>query len=164
MNYKTVFFLFPLLLGTFSSARSQVPEHGTCCSEAIAEQEVKPIEIVKNFIYDLADPDIAEDVVLSQHVLTTNMDAELLDYLIASLQEIRINLLSKNLEDIHFLNYRDLPSKETADIDPEGKDVGNMFFLKHKSRQVVALYVDQGKIASFTLVSKGRNKAHFVTY
>lgn len=158
--------LFLLLITAFIlslPAKGQVAD-SSCCAEPVKEQTADPMKVVNDFIYDLADPNIALDVILSKHVLITKSDDELLDYLIASLQEIRLNLMSKNLNDIQFLNYRDLPRKETADIDPEGKNTAYMFFLRHRTRQVVALYVDQGKIASFTLVSKGRNKAHFVTY
>lgn len=132
--------------------------------DSLERDVADPADMVEDFIHDLADPSIPADVVLSQYVLVTESNDEMLDYLIASLEEVRINLVSKNLPDINLINYHELPRKETADIDPEGKNVDNMFFLKHRNRHVVAVYVDQGKIASFTLVSKGRNMAHFVTY
>lgn len=122
------------------------------------------LDIAKNFIYDLAAMNIAVDVILSQHVLVKEADDEMYDFLLASLDEIRLNLMSKNVGDIQFIKYTDMPRREVSDIDTEGKDVANMYFLRYRKRQMTSLYIEQGKIASFTLVSKGNNKAHFVTY
>lgn len=65
---------------------------------------------------------------------------------------------------LEFKNYRDLPVREVRDIDPEGLATDQMFFIYHKGRLVTSLYLIDKKIGSFTLVSKGNNLAHFVTY
>lgn len=119
---------------------------------------------VQNFIYDLADLDKPIDVIMSQWVIVDHPSDELYDYLEISLQEIRLNLSSKNVDQIVFKNYRELPIKEVRDIDIEDQDINNMFFLYYKQRLVTSLYVEGDKIRSFTLVSKGDNMAHFVTY
>ena len=126
--------------------------------------EYNSLDIAKNFIYDLADLNIATDIVLSQHVLIREPNDDMLDYLLASLEEIRLNLMSKNVDDIQFVRYTDMPRREISDIDTEDKDVTNMYFLRYRKRQMTALYIEDGKIASFSLVSKGNGKAHFVTY
>lgn len=122
------------------------------------------VAIAKNFIQEIADMDVALDVILSEHVIVRKPNDELYDYLEASLQEIRINLLSKNIDEIQYKRYNELPRKEVRDIDPEGMLVENMVFLYHKNRLLTSLYIEDGKIASFTLVSKGNELAHFVTY
>ena len=122
------------------------------------------LKIIKNFINDLANQEIRTDVILSQHILVNNSSGELYDYLEVSLQEIRINLLSKNLEDILYRSYDQMPPKEVRDIDLENIDSKRVYFLYYKNRQVCAFYLVNDKIASFTLVSKGNNKAHFVLY
>lgn len=119
---------------------------------------------VQDFIDDLADLDKPIDVIMSQWVIVDHPSDELYDYLEISLQEIRLNLSSKNVDQIVFKNYRELPIKEVRDIDIEDQDINNMFFLYYKQRLVTSLYVEGDKIRSFTLVSKGDNMAHFVTY
>ena len=119
---------------------------------------------VQGFIDDLADLDKPIDVIMSQWVIVDHPSDELYDYLEISLQEIRLNLSSKNVDQIVFKNYRELPIKEVRDIDIEDQDINNMFFLYYKQRLVTSLYVEGDKIRSFTLVSKGDNMAHFVTY
>ncbi|NGM60377.1 hypothetical protein G5B30_00470 [Sphingobacterium sp. SGG-5] len=137
---------------------------------SVQAQDVKPQDdsknktIIQSFIADLADNNKAIDVILSQHVLVQHPSDELYDYLEASLMEIRINLMTKRIEDIAYTPYSNMPPKEIRDVDPEGLCTHNMYFLHHKKRQMLAVYVEEGKIGSFTLVSKGGNKAHFVRY
>lgn len=159
---KFLFFLFlsGLAFPVLAQETDRAPHS---CSEHIDSNRAS-IDIAKNFIYDLADLNIATDIVLSQHVLIREADDDMLDYLMASLEEIRLNLMSKNVDDIQFVRYTDMPRREISDIDTEGKDVTNMYFLRYRKRQMTALYVEDGKIASFSLVSKGNSKAHFVTY
>lgn len=122
------------------------------------------IQVIKNFIADLGDENIAVDVVLSQYIKVDHPSNEKYDYLEVSLEEVRINLLYKNIADIQYIPYANMPRKEVRDIDPEKLDINRMYFLQYKKRQVLAVYIDKDKIASFTLVSKGNNLAHFVTY
>lgn len=131
-------------------------------SSSTAEDD---ITLIKSFISDIADETLRPDVILSQHVLLekTETDEEY-DYLEASIEEIRINLQPKNIHEIAYIPFHALPNRETHDIDPEGKPTDKMYFLRYKNRQMLAVYIAQNKIASFTLVSKGDNKAHFVTY
>jgi len=122
------------------------------------------ITLIKDFIYDIADERIRPDVILSRHVLLeeTTTD-EQYDYLEASIEEIRVNLQPKNLDEIEYVPFQALSRRETRDIDPEGKPTEKMYFLRYKKRQMLAVYIAEDKIASFTLVSKG-DRAHFVTY
>jgi len=122
------------------------------------------LSVVKNFIQELANEDIALDIVLSKHVLVDEPTDELYDYLLESLMEIRINLLSRKLAQFQYKNYAQLPRKQLKDIDPEDLNTNQMYFLYYKDRLISSLYIADGKIASFTLVSKGDNLAHFVTY
>ena len=122
------------------------------------------LHILKNFINDLANDEIRADVILSKYVIIENANDELYDYLEVSLDELRINLLSKKIEDIQYIPFAQMPRKDTRDIDLEELDSNRVYFLHYRNRQVVALYLAQDKIASFTLVSKGNNKAHFVLY
>ena len=136
----------------------------THAQEAKSKDYTKDIAIIQSFISDLADNDKAIDVILSQHIRIQQPSDELYDYLEASLMEIRINLITKRIEDIAYTPYSNMPPKEIRDVDPEGLCTHNMYFLHHKKRQMLAVYVEEGKIGSFTLVSKGANKAHFVRY
>jgi len=122
------------------------------------------IQIIKEFINDLANDQIRADVILSKYVIVENANDELYDYLEVSLDELRINLLSKKIEDIQYIPYAQMPRKDIRDIDLEELDSNRVYFLHYRNRQVAALYLEQDKIASFTLVSKGNNKAHFVLY
>ncbi|WP_159634337.1 hypothetical protein [Sphingobacterium composti Ten et al. 2007 non Yoo et al. 2007] len=122
------------------------------------------VEIIKEFIQDLANDDIRVDVILSKYVIIENPNEELYDYLEVSLDEIRINLMSKKIEDIQYIPYAKMPRKDVRDIDLEDFDSSRIYFLYYRNRQVAAIYLEQDKIASFTLVSKGNNKAHFVLY
>lgn len=151
---KRLLFLLAIFLPIISFAQST--EGSPRTNESVA--------IAKNFISDMADLDVALDVILSEKVIVNKPNNELYDYLEASLQEIRINLLSKDIEEIQYKRFNELPRKEVRDIDPEGKLVENMIFLYYKNRLLTSLYVEDGKIASFTLVSKGNELAHFVTY
>ncbi|PRD54391.1 hypothetical protein [Sphingobacterium gobiense] len=130
-------------------------------TEATAQHD---IALIKDFIADIADEKQRPDLILSRHVLLeqTETDEEY-DYLEASIEEIRINLQPKNLNEIEYIPFQALPKRETRDIDPEGKPTDKMYFLWYRKRQMLAVYIAQDKIASFTLVSKG-SKAHFVTY
>ncbi|QQT24271.1 hypothetical protein [Sphingobacterium spiritivorum] len=131
----------------------------------LAQSSDKDLPYIRKFVHDLSVDSIATDVLLSQYVtVNKEVDDDYLDYLVVSLDEVRLNIQNKNINEIEYLNWNQIPKKETRDIDPEGLDVNNMYFLKYKGRQVVALYLENGKIASFTLVSKGNRTAHFVTY
>ncbi|MGX1751698.1 hypothetical protein [Sphingobacterium sp. NPDC055346] len=136
-------------------------EHGDDRTE---EYAVNGRDVATDFIYDLNDNEIALDVILSKWVIVNEPSDELYDYLEVSLEEIRLNLNSKNIEQIEIKNYAELPRKEVRDIDPEDLDVDNMFFVYYKNRLVTSVYVEGDKIGSFTLVSKGNEMAHFVTY
>ncbi|MCA5004553.1 hypothetical protein [Sphingobacterium bovistauri] len=122
------------------------------------------IKIIQNFINDLAKNEIRSDVILSKYVIVENPTDELYDYLEVSLDEIRINLLSKKIEDIQYIPYAQMPRKDVRDIDLEDLNSNRIYFLNYKNRQLLAVYLEQEKLASFTLVSKGNNKAHFVLY
>lgn|SRR5690606_260756 len=148
------FLLWSLPVLSFSQVRPAARE--------IASE--KGLHYVKSFIKDLADEDLALDIILSQHVIVQNPSAELYDYLEASLEEIRINLMAKNIDQITYKAYHELPRKEVSDIDPEELNTNNMYFLYYKDRLVTSIYVMDKKIGSFTLVSKGENLAHFVIY
>lgn len=122
------------------------------------------ITLIKDFISDIADESLRPDVILSRHVLLEQTTAdEEYDYLEASIEEIKINLQLKNLDEIAYIPFQALSKKETYDIDAEGKPTDKMYFLRYKNRQMLAIYIAKDKIASFTLVSKG-DRAHFVTY
>lgn len=122
------------------------------------------IQLIKEFIFDLANDEIRADVILSKYVIIDNPNEELYNYLEVSLDEIRINLMSKKIEDIQYIPYVKMLRKDVRDIDLEDLDSNRIYFLHYRNRQVVAIYLEQDKIASFTLVSKGNNKAHFVLY
>ncbi|MCY4778172.1 hypothetical protein ORI89_00805 [Sphingobacterium sp. UT-1RO-CII-1] len=123
------------------------------------------IQLIKDFIQQVSIETISPDVILNQHVLLkeTSTDEEY-DYLEASIEEIRVNLQTKNIDEIEYLTFNSLPKKETNDIDLEGKSVDHIYFLKYKKRQMLAIYITENKIASFTLVAKENNKARFITY
>jgi hypothetical protein len=119
---------------------------------------------MQSFLRDLADEDKALDVILSQHLIVTDPTDELYDYLEASLEEVRINLMNKKINEINYIPFAKMSRRDVRDIDPEGLDTTKMYFLQYRNRQMLAIYIDEGKIGSFTLVSKGYNKAHFVRY
>ena len=121
-------------------------------------------DIATDFIYDLNNSEIPLDVILSQWVIVEAPSDELYDYLEVSLEEIRLNLSYKNIDQIEIKNYNEMPKKEIRDIDPEGLNVNNMYFIYYKNRLVTSVYVEGEKIGSFTLVSKGNEMAHFVLY
>ena len=148
------FILFSLPVISFSQSTAEESDN---TSE-------KGLQYVKTFIESLADEDQALDVILSQHVIVQHPSDELYDYLEVSLQEIRINLSTKDLSQITYKGYHELPRKEVSDIDPENLNTNNMYFLYYKNRLITSIYVIDKKIGSFTLVSKGENLAHFVTY
>ncbi len=155
-HYLLYFLLF--LSPTISFAQF---EHGDDRTE---EYAVNGRDVATDFIYDLNDNEIALDVILSKWVIVNEPSDELYDYLEVSLEEIRLNLNSKNIEQIEIKNYAELPRKEVRDIDPEDLDVDNMYFVYYKNRLVTSVYIEGDKIGSFTLVSKGNEMAHFVTY
>lgn len=128
------------------------------------QEKKTDLEIIQNFIQDLSNDKIRTDVILSKYIIVENPNDELYDYLEVSLDEIRINLMSKKIEEIQYIPYMQMPRKDVRDIDLEELNSDRVFFLHYKNRQVAALYLEQDKIASFTLVSKGNNKAHFVLY
>lgn len=156
MKHYLLYFL--LLLGPLVTS-AQI-EH----DDQTEEYTFNSRDIATDFIYDLNDNEIALDVILSKWVIVNEPSDELYDYLEVSLEEIRLNLNSKNIDQIEIRNYSELPRKEVRDIDPEDLDVDNMYFVYYKNRLVTSIYVDGDKIGSFTLVSKGNEMAHFVTY
>ncbi|WP_164108871.1 MULTISPECIES: hypothetical protein [Sphingobacterium] len=129
-----------------------------------ATDHPKNIGTIQSFIKDLADENKAVDIVLSKYLIIENPSDEIYDYLEVSLEEVRINLLSKDLKEINYIPYSQMPTKDIKDIDPEDLNTEQMYFLNYRKRQMLAVYIENGKIASFTLVSKGNNKAHFVLY
>ncbi|SKB45680.1 hypothetical protein SAMN05660841_00620 [Sphingobacterium nematocida] len=128
------------------------------------KDHTKNIAIIQSFIKDLANENKAVDIVLSKYLIVENPSDEIYDYLEVSLEEVRINLLSKDIKEINYIPYNQMPTKDIKDIDPEDLDTAQMYFLHYRKRQMLAVYMENGKIASFTLVSKGNNKAHFVLY
>lgn len=122
-------------------------------------------QVMYEFIKDIHDPDIALDVILSSHVHITQVeDQELLEYLLASLEEMRLNLSNRDLKQINFIPFNELPRKKRSEIDPEDLDPEKLYVMYHKDREMYGLYVNEQVIQSFTLVSKGNHQAHFVTY
>lgn len=133
--------------------------------ESPAEKEKNnPTALLKSFIEELANPNIAPDVIMSQYVLIAQPNDEIYDYLEARLEEIRINLLSKDIENIVYTTFQEVPRKETKDIDLEGLNADNIYFLYYNHKQLLGVYIKDNQIASVSLVSKGNNKAHFVLY
>ena len=120
--------------------------------------------ILKTFITKLADENIATDVILSQYLIIEEPSDDMYDYLEVSLDEIRINLMSKNIDEINYIPYNKMPNKEIKDIDLENLNPNDVYFLHYKERQMLAIYLENGKIGSFTLVANGNGKAHFVLY
>lgn len=138
-------------------------------SFSFAQNEQKDITIsdstiLRTFITQVAEDSIAYDVILSQYMIIENPNNDIYDYLEASLGEIRVNLMSKKLEEISYIGYHNMPKKDIKDIDIEDLNPNNIYFLYYKNRQMLALYLEEGKIASFTLVANGKGKAHFVLY
>lgn len=134
-------------------------------AQTSTDKQERDIRIIKDFLLDVADENIRPDLILSKHVrITETSSNEEYDYLEASIDEIRLNLQTKNIQEIAYIPFQSLPKKEVRDIDPEGKPIENMYFLRYKNRQMLAIYIEEDKIASFTLVSKGDKVAHFVTY
>lgn len=131
-----------------------------------AQEKTDPnIQLIKDFIQQVSIDTISPDVILSQHILLKETSTnEEYDYLEASIEEIRLNLQTKNIDEIEYLTFNSLPKKETNNIDLEGKAVDQIYFLKYKKRQMLAIYIAENKIASFTLVVKENNKAQFITY
>lgn len=136
----------------------------TFAQTATVDSNEVDTKVVKSFIAQLADPDIATDIILSQYLVIEEPSDEIYDYLEVSLEEIRINLLTKKIDDIEYIPYHKMARKEIKDIDLEGLDPNRVFFLYYKKSQMLALYLENGKVASFTLVANGQGKAHFVLY
>ncbi|HAF34375.1 MAG TPA: hypothetical protein DCS36_12335 [Sphingobacterium sp.] len=123
------------------------------------------IVVLKRFVQRLHDPSLATDIILSQDLITSKkLNEDLQEYLLASIDEIRINVQSKNINQLEYLSFAQAGRKETSDIDLEGIDPQQVYFVKYLKRFVFAAVIRDRKIASFTLVSKGNNKAHFVFY
>ena len=153
MMLKTTI-IFSLFLSFFSPAFAQSDEATTA----------HDIALIQAFIQDIASDSLRADVILAKHVRIENTHSDdAYDYLEASIDEIRLNLQTKNLAEIDYIPFDELPRRETRDIDPEGKPTDKMYFLWYKNRQMLAVYISDEQIASFTLVSKGR-QAHFITY
>lgn len=132
--------------------------------EVHIDQSKSDTTILHTFIQDLSNPNIAVDIIISQQIVVENPSDELYDYLEVSLEEIRINLLYKNISDIVYTPFLKAARKETKDIDLGTIDPQKVYLLFYKNRQVLALYLEDEKIASFTLVANGKGKAEFVLY
>ncbi|WP_346085874.1 hypothetical protein [Sphingobacterium ginsenosidimutans] len=123
------------------------------------------VTVLKQFVHRLNDTNLATDIILSQDILTAkNLDEDQQEYLLASIDEMRINVQSKDINKLEYINFIQAGRKETFDIDLEGIDPKQVYFVRHLNRFVFATVIRDKKIASFTLVSKGNNKAHFVFY
>lgn len=137
------------------------------CLSVFAQQKAadENIPVLKNFVQRLNNPDLATDVILSQDLITAKtIDNDLQEYLLASIDEVRINVQSKDIEKFEYLNFLQAGRKETNDIDLEGINPQQVYFVRYLKRFVFAAVVLDNKIASITLVSKGNNQAHFVFY
>lgn len=131
--------------------------------ESLAAKE--PVAVLKKFVQRLNDADLATDIILSQDIITAkNLDEDQQEYLLASIDEIRINVQSKDINKLEYINFVEAGRKETYDIDLEGIDPQQVYFVRYLKQFVFAAVIRDKKIASFTLVSKGNNKAHFVFY
>jgi hypothetical protein len=149
-----------VLLLTFISCMLSIP---LFAQESPAATE--NIDVLRRFVHRLNDPDLATDIILSQDILTSkNLDEDQQEYLLASIDEIRINIQSKDISQLEYINFIAAGRKETYDIDLEGIDPQQVYFVRYLKRFVFAAVIRDKKIASFTLVSKGNNKAHFVFY
>ncbi len=142
---------------------------GCLVSQGLFAQEQQTpndyVVVLKRFVQRLHDPDLATDIILSQDLITSKkLDEDLQEYLLASIDEIRINVQSKDINQLEYLSFAQAGRKETSDIDLEGIDPQQVYFVKYLKRFVFAAVIRDKKIASFTLVSKGNNKAHFVFY
>ncbi|WP_286896790.1 MULTISPECIES: hypothetical protein [Sphingobacterium] len=142
---------------------------GCLLSQGLFAQEQQTpndyVAVLKRFVQRLHDPDLATDIILSQDLITSKkLDEDLQEYLLASIDEIRINVQSKDINQLEYLSFAQAGRKETSDIDLEGIDPQQVYFVKYLKRFVFAAVIRDKKIASFTLVSKGNNKAHFVFY
>jgi hypothetical protein len=139
-----------------------------CCFSGFAQQNTDINEnaaVLKNFVRRLNDKALSTDIILSQDLVTTkNMDEDMQEYLLASIDEIRINIQSKDSSKLAYVNFLEAGRRETGDIDLEGINPQQVFFVRYLKRLVFAAVVEGKKIASFTLVSKGNDKAHFVFY
>lgn len=150
-SFSFIFYLLTLSLPSFAQEQAQNQEGD--------------IQLIKNFIHDISVDSIRADLILSKHVLINDTESdEQYDYLEASIEEISLNLQTKNPADLIYIPFAKLPRKETRDIDPEGKPTDKMYFIKYKGRLMLSVYIAEDKIASFTLVSIGNNVARFVTY
>ncbi len=142
---------------------------GCLLSQGLFAQEQQTpndyVAVLKRFVQRLHDPDLATDIILSQDLITSKkLDEDLQEYLLASIDEIRINVQSKDINQLEYLSFAQAGRKETSDIDLEGIDPQQVYFVKYLTRFGFAAVIRDKKIASFTLVSKGNNKAHFVFY
>ncbi|MGJ1239768.1 hypothetical protein ACR79N_01265 [Sphingobacterium siyangense] len=142
---------------------------GCIVSQSLFAQEQQTsneqVVVLKKFVQRLNDPNLATDIILSQDLITSKkLDEDLQEYLLASIDEIRINVQSKDINQLEYLSFAQTGRKETSDIDLEGIDPQQVYFVKYLKRFVFAAVIRDSKIASFTLVSKGNNKAHFVFY
>src|SRR5699024_6878284 len=150
----TCFFIFTI--GSLSFSQEKKAE-----SSSYFDSE----NFIHEFIEDLSDDSIALDIILSQKVkLSAGIDREKIDYLIASLQEIRFNLQLKDPEKIIITPFTKLSRQEKRNIDLEKHAPEDVYFIQHNKKNVFALLLGDNKVSSFTLVSKGKNKSHFVTY
>jgi len=165
---KAVFLLFFTFLSLLSCAQGNAPAPAPAPApinvNMNSTDSLTDIAFLQSFVKDLADENIALDVILSQYIIVEEPSDDIYDYLEVSLKEVRINVSSKNIADIQYRSYKDMPKKEIRDIDTEDLNINSMYFLHYKNRQMLAVYMEDHKIASFTLVAKGNNKAHFVLY
>lgn len=120
--------------------------------------------LLRTFVQQLKDQTVPVDIIISQHLIVEHPSDDLYDYLEASLEEIRLNLQSKDLNAIIYTPILKAPRKEIRDIDLGMLNPDEVYLLFYQKRQFLALYLRDGKVASFTLVSNGKGKAEFVLY
>lgn len=149
-------FIIALLLSTISIS--------LYAQDAHIDKEKSDTTVIKNFIKDLANPDIAVDIILSQYLVVEEPSDEIYDYLEVSLEEVRLNLLTKDITEISYIPYHKMPKRDVRDISLTDLSANKVYFLFYKKTQMLALYLEEDKIASFTLVASGNGKATFVLY
>ncbi|MGE8379746.1 MAG: hypothetical protein ACN6PN_15380, partial [Sphingobacterium sp.] len=64
------------------------------------------VTVLKQFVHRLNDTNLATDVILSQDILTgKNLDEDQQEYLLASIDEMRINVQSKDISKLEYINF-----------------------------------------------------------
>lgn len=158
MNYLQLIFVL-LLTATSTStwAQRNMPQTTTV-------QQDSARQIIEKFVQDLNNPALANDVILSQHILLQQpLTDEFFEYLSYSIATLRLNIQQKDLSQLRYIPFIKLPKKDIRDIDLEGNDPQAIYFIKYRDKLVFPVLLKDGKIKSFTLVSNGEY-AHFINY